>query len=157
MLGPLTSIIWFIKLQYLDPRVGKLPWTCPPACWGLWSRSFDLLVGNKKIEKWSCDTSARSPLSTRLQQSNNYQSFGKCIQKLDPRVGKLPWACPPACWGLWSTFECTYLNSKNCVGPNCRRRALITISFESGVLWAHNQVQTVFPFSGDGVLGRQRM
>ena len=29
-------------------------------------------------------------------------------------------------------------------------------NFEDGVLWAHNQVQTVFPFSGDGVLRRQR-
>ena len=32
------------------------------------------------------------------------------------------------------------------------RKSLTSIRFEYGAAWAHNQVQTVVPFSGDGVL-----
>ena len=42
------------------------------------------------------------------------------------------------------------------VSPKYCGWTLITISLESGVLWAHNQVQTMFPCSRDGLLRLQQ-
>ena len=57
---------------------------------------------------------------------------------------------------IWSQLITHLSKTYRRVGPNWCGRVLITISLESDVLWAHNQVQTMFPFSGDGLLRLQQ-